>query len=477
MIYVLIWFDVEDYFSPESDDADLQAAELASKAGVPVTIKIVGEKARSLERNKRQDVIQALARHAIGYHSDWHSRPPTIAAYLSDLSWEDGVREFDQRERQGFEDLSRILGQHPICFGQPGLSWAPQIYPALKKWRIPLYLDEAGHVGLPDEQPFWFQGMLHVFNLRRNAIKMEFGSAADFQQTCALFQSAHERLSSGGGGLVSLYYHPQEFIYREFRDVVNFGGGANPTPCHWRTCERRTPAEVREGHHSYARLLSFIRSFHDTCFIDARQVLDLYREPALAENLPLQVILELAYKVQSEITFHQVRDHSFSAAEAFSVLVRWLLIRLSLMTEDVASARRSVLGPTKESPPVQPIQQAIHWADFRSAVQCTAHFLDEHAQIPPAIRVGDYISSSEDFLANLGRVVLSLTRDGSPPSTLPWHAGNFTAAQYAAEDSPELWAWPIFPSGFRAPNLMRLARLQTWTIKPARLQPEMRSVS
>jgi hypothetical protein len=477
MIYVLIWFDVEDYFSPESDDADMRAAELASRAGVPVTMKIVGEKARSLERNDRQDVIQALARHAIGYHSDWHSRPPTIAAYLSDLSWENGVNEFEQRERQGFEDLSRIFGQNPICFGQPGMSWAPQIYPALKKWGIPLYLDEAGHVGLPDEQPFWFQGMLHVFNLRRNAIKMEFGSAADFQQTCALFQSAHERLSSGGGGLVSLYYHPQEFIYREFRDVVNFGGGANPTPRHWRTCERRTPAEVRAGHHSYARLLSFIRSFDHTCFIDARQVSNLYREPALAENLPLQLISELAHKVQSEITFHQVRDHFFSAAEAFSVLVRWLLMHLGLTAEGVASASRSVLGPTQESRPIQPIQQAIRWSDFQSAVQCTAHFLDEHAEIPPAIRVGDHISSPEDFLANLGRVVLCLTKDLPPPSSLSWQAGNFTAAQYAAEDSPELWAWPIFPRGFRAPNLMRLARLQTWTIKPAKLQHEMETVS
>ncbi len=477
MIYVLIWFDVEDYFSPESDDADMQAAELASRAGVPVTMKVVGEKARSLERNNRQDVIQALARHAIGYHSDWHSRPPTIAAYLSDLSWEHGVNEFEQRERQGFEDLSRIFGQNPICFGQPGMSWAPQIYPALKKWGIPLYLDEAGHVGLPDEQPFWFQGMLHVFNLRRNAIKMEFGSAADFQQTCALFQSAHERLSSGGGGLVSLYYHPQEFIYREFRDVVNFGGGANPTPRHWRTCERRTPAEVRAGHHSYARLLSFIRSFDDTRFIDARQVSNLYREPALAENLPIQLISELAHKVQSEITFHQVRDHFFSAAEAFSVLVRWLLMHLGLTAEGVASASRSVLGPTQESRPVQPIQQAIRWSDFQSAVQCTAHFLDEHAEIPPAIRVGDHISSPEDFLANLGRVVLCLTKDLPPPSSLSWQAGNFTAAQYAAEDSPELWAWPIFPRGFRAPNLMRLARLQTWTIKPAKLQHEMETVS
>ena len=39
------------------------------------------EKARVLEKRGRRDVIQALSRHAIGYHSNFHSVHPTPAEY------------------------------------------------------------------------------------------------------------------------------------------------------------------------------------------------------------------------------------------------------------------------------------------------------------------------------------------------------------------------------------------------------------
>jgi hypothetical protein len=36
-------------------------------------------------------------------------------------------------------------------------------------------------------------------------------------------------------------------------------------------------------------------------------------------------------------------------------------------------------------------------------------------------------------------------------------------------DDPSLWTWVIFPPGFRAPEMMELARKQAWTLKPALL--------
>ena len=32
------------------------------------------------------------------------------------------------------------------------------------------------------------------------------------------------------------------------------------------------------------------------------------------------------------------------------------------------------------------------------------------------------------------------------------------------------FAWPIYPDGFSAPELLELGRLQGWTLKPARLR-------
>ena len=81
-VYLTLWFDTEDYILPQDDDAAKRVAETLTSAGVRATFKIVGEKARVLEQRGRTDVIAALKKHEIGYHSNTHSGQPTIAVYL-----------------------------------------------------------------------------------------------------------------------------------------------------------------------------------------------------------------------------------------------------------------------------------------------------------------------------------------------------------------------------------------------------------
>src|SRR5580704_6476344 len=136
-VYVVLWFDTEDYIEPAADDAALRVATDLDKLGVRATFKVVGEKARVLEARGRFDVIRALGRHDIGYHSNFHSIQPTPALYLRDMGWLDGAAEFERRERPGLADLQRIFGITPSCYGQPGSSWAPQTFRALLRFGIP----------------------------------------------------------------------------------------------------------------------------------------------------------------------------------------------------------------------------------------------------------------------------------------------------------------------------------------------------
>src|SRR5260370_40780949 len=78
-VYVVLWFDTEDYIEPTADDAALRIANDLASLGVLATFKVVGEKARTLESRGRTDVIRALAPHCIGYHSNFHSIPPAPA--------------------------------------------------------------------------------------------------------------------------------------------------------------------------------------------------------------------------------------------------------------------------------------------------------------------------------------------------------------------------------------------------------------
>ena len=180
-IYVTLWFDTEDYILPQDDEATKRLAEMLTRLGVRATFKVVGEKARVLEHRGRRDVIAALKRHDIGYHSKTHSQQPTIAVYLQNAGWEDGRSEFYRREVQGVRDIERIFGVKPVAYGQPGSAWAPQTYPALRDMGIGMYLDESDHVGI-DDQPFYYGGMLNVFKMRSNLARMALSGGASLAQ-------------------------------------------------------------------------------------------------------------------------------------------------------------------------------------------------------------------------------------------------------------------------------------------------------
>src|SRR5690348_9631691 len=125
-VYVVLWFDTEDYIEPAADDAALRIASDLTTLGVRATFKVVGEKARTLESRQRTDVIQALSKHTIGYHSNWHSLHPAPAEFLRRFGYLEGADEFQSREGPGIVDIKRIFGVAPACYGQPGSSWGPQ---------------------------------------------------------------------------------------------------------------------------------------------------------------------------------------------------------------------------------------------------------------------------------------------------------------------------------------------------------------
>src|SRR5436189_262813 len=145
-VYVTLWFDTEDYILTEDDDAAKRLAEMLTRNGVRATFKVVGEKARVLERRGRSDVIAALNRHDMG---------------------------------------------------------------------IKVYLDEADHVGV-DDQPFYYGGMLNVFKMRSNLVRMPLDGGESLAQGKAAFNKVLASLRARGGGTISIYYHPNEWVQTEF---------------------------------------------------------------------------------------------------------------------------------------------------------------------------------------------------------------------------------------------------------------------
>ncbi len=466
-VYVTLWFDTEDYVLPQSDDAAKRLAEMLTRLGVKSTFKIVGEKARVLEQRGRKDVIAALKKHEIGYHSNLHSGQPTPAVYLQHAGWEDGSAEFYRREVQGVRDIERIFGVTPVCYGQPGSSWGPQSYPALKRMGVSMYLDEASQVGI-DDQPFYYAGMLNVFKMRSTVVRMDLGKQDNLAEAQKEFQQAVEKLRQRGGGTISIYYHPCEFVHREFWDGVNFRRGANPPRSEWKLPPMQTAEEIERNFRDFEQYVQFIQKQAGIQFVHCADLMKLYEDRALTHSFTQTEIAAIAQSVQKEIGFQQMNGFAVSAADSFLLLTEACLSLLGGKKQPLKLKR--LYGPARTfSASVGGQKPAtVSLMEFSESVRDVSRFIETQGRMPDEVWIGAQSISPQDYLATLGSVIEAWKgNDGN--SAVALRIGNFTADRYVAEDSTRLWGWVIFPEGFHAPKIMEMARLQAWTLKPALL--------
>ena len=468
-VYVVLWFDTEDYILPASDDAALRLANFLTAQGVRANFKVVGEKARVLETRHRTDVIAALNRHEIGYHSNTHSQQPTIAVYESVLDWEQGAAEFDRRERAGFDDIARIFGRAPSCFGQPGSSWAPQAYPALKKWGVRVYLDDGKHVGL-DGKPFWYGGLLNIFNidagrgLEPNDDWTNLPAAKDY------FTSLHSQFSAQPtGGLVSFMFHPTQFVSQRFWDAVNFSNGANPPRSEWKFQPQLTHAQSEQAFQYFEALIRHIKSLPNVHFITASEALTLYRDAAQSRNFSPDELMAIAAQVTPQVSFQTRESYTLSASEIFALLNSFVARHINKASDPII-LKETPYGPSSAAFDAQSNQIAeVSWSQFSRTVLDVDHSIRRRNQIPNAIWLGSAAVSPESYLLALASAAKQIPGKQPPPESIKILPAELAAGQWIAKDSPSIWKWPIFPQGFHAPHLMELARLQSWTIKPALL--------
>jgi hypothetical protein len=480
-VRVILWFDTEDYLLPASDDAAKRVAEILTARGIRGTFKVVGEKARALERRGRRDVIAALRKHDIGYHSNLHSVHPTPAEYLAESGWLDGIAEFVRRETPGARDVRRIFGVPSLsCYGQPGSSWAPQALAGLREIGVvgpsdlSVYVDEGSHVGV-EEKPFWYCGVLNVYNLGRNVTRMDLHAPGGLEKGCAEFRTAYERLREGGGGLLSVYYHPAEWVHREFSDSVNFRRGANPPREQWKEPQRRTREETEAAYRRFESYLDFQLSLPGLRHVTASDLPAIYANRIREEGADVGAVTDLAGQAAAAARLDVLRDRDgrlVSPAEQLSLFVRFLAGSIEGRKVPSRVEATDVLGPS-ERPPATEVAD-LPWPGFRDALLDVSDELDARRQVPSRVFAGAKKIAPADFLRAAASVVLAVAGAGPGaeptfPETVVIPPGTVVATErFVAEDSPQLFGdWIIHAEGFRAPRIVETAKLQAWTLKPA----------
>jgi hypothetical protein len=463
-VSVVLWFDTEDYILPASDDAALKVADWLTAEGIKATFKIVGEKARTLEKRDRQDVIASLKKHEIGYHSNYHSVQPTPAMYLSPLGWDEGVAEFDRREKPGYDDVKRIFGQAPTCYGQPGSSWGPQVYGAMRKWKMPMYLDSGSHISL-DRKPLYYGGIFTVYH-HEHTLRTDLGGEKDVAKAQERFVEARRKILADGGGLVSIYYHPCEFVHKQFWDGANFTKGANPHRERWVKPEVKTPEESKTAYDSFFAYMRFIQRFEDVKFITASEAAAMYRDTAADREFSADQIKVIAEKAVKELDFQRHREYALAPSEVLYLLNEFVVGK----RPKAVKLMPTPFGPS-EAPRAMPAAVSTNASQFARTAEDVADYFRKHGRVPSAVWLGSTAVTPEAYLAALAKVVLA-TADGSPlPEQIELKPTPLATAKYVQDDNPKLWGWVIFPADFRAPAMMELAKRQAWTIKPAILRP------
>ena len=425
---------------------------------------VVGDKARVLERRGRQDVIAALCRHEIGLHSDRHSRHPTIAEYLEDKGWHDGIEEAIRREGPGVAALQRVFAQPPSCWGQPGGSWGPQIHPAVKRLGIPIVVYPETCTRRSDIH--WYGGTLtfgyrHVFE----GFDPLYSDDEQFQRHFGAFRAKVDECLHLGLPWMGLFLgHPIYVRAHEFGDVLNLGHGVETPPELWRQPPLKSDAEYRTALKNLAILVGYVAG-----------------HPRL-EVAPVGMVAKQFDRAVTRIDLADLQDYAAAACASRDILTDDprlspaeavdVLVRANLAFADGAEPKhldcRHIDGPV-ELPVENESETEVSWDGFhagcvwvRSSIERTGHL---PAQVElDGVRVGIgtfYRAACESFelLAHQNAPPKVTLRPGSQVPAIAEPIARRTERGYRG--------WVTHKRDLDTTNLLKLTRLQTWTLKPA----------
>lgn len=458
-VYVLYWFDVEDCTVPQSDDAAGCLATILTENNVRGTFKVVGQKARLLEQRVRFRVIDALKKQDIGFHSNWHGLRPQIAEYLGPLDWDAGAAEFERREGPGLDDVRRVFGVNPSTYGQPGSNWAPHVFPVLRKWHIPTYVSGFGYIGL-DCQPFWLGGLLctsHMYGKRFSGetqrhlmgLNFELGKPGELEKHKETFTRSREQLS-GSGGLISIINHPCTLVLEQWFSTY------------------MKPRELTEaGYAHFDEFVKWAMARGNVKGVCASELTQLYLDKAADRSFSRDEVRQMAAGLSGEIQFQRLGDATVSAAEAFGMLAEFLAGHLAGGKPPQEVRCAAICNPTRR--PANPSRGlSVPWDQFRRALQPVMWHIGRNRSVPNEVRLGDQAVAPHDYLAALAKVVVRLIDGGSPPDEVRIEPVVCRFEEAVDEDAARgAWKGSMMPPDFAAPNMIDLAKLESWTLKPA----------
>jgi hypothetical protein len=461
--FLVVTFDVEDTISPEAeriDDIPKWLAEIMTEEGVTGTFFVIGEKARSLEKRGRRDVIAAMARHDIGSHTNFGSLHPTIAEELDKADWNAGVRKMRIQESAGIRDLARIFGVPVRILARHGGSYGPQLVCALGQMKVAY---QGSPARLPGRDVVWFANALNF--------SAQYSGFDDAYFRDDLFEPVLEKLKAELPGLartsevLALFAgHPTKIRAEEFWDL-NFYAGRNTPPSAWRAPRLRPAAAMVTAQKNFRRMMEYLKSRDDIEITTYRKLVDLYsrQEEFMAAG-------ELAAMASEALRTNALApSERFSPAEAFAGLAKSIVAFAKPGKLPGSVKMGHPLGPLR-MPPERPGLARVSLEDaFRLAGEAV-DIVNRTGALPAWLSVGTARVGTGSLFALFSAVYLDLgsrkmPREYAVPAFEPYPRTNEAPIIMEVEGYK---SWPVHRPDLDMSRIVEFTRLELWTLKPAR---------
>jgi hypothetical protein len=461
---MVICFDVEDYTSPESvgmDDIPKWLAEIMTDEGVTGSFFVIGEKARMMEERGRKDVIEAMAKHDIGSHTNYGSIHPTVTEILEYASWDIGKETMLNNETAGFDELERIFGQRPATLARHGGSYGPQLTGALSQMNAGFVYSP---VNLPGHNAVWFCNSLNFHG------EGDYGFFDDAYYRDDLFDPMLEALDSLIPGSVRdidmmafFANHPSKVRSIQFWDF-NYYKGANPGPDEWKTPELRPLESMNTAQNNFRRLIQYLKKRDDIELTTFRELTGRfsYQKDVISQ----EELGKLATSLLEEKKV--VADDHFSAAEVFAALVESLHKYHADHELPMQVKIQRPFGPL-EMPAIHPEIDLVPVGGILELSGTARAYIEKTNHLPAFLLYEGKKIGTGSLLALFSEMYLNIQRANLPDhiSTLSMEAYPSVNEENIINNVAACKGWPVHREDLEMSDLIEMTKLQLWTLKPA----------
>ncbi len=484
-MYVTLHFDVEDTVYPaeaRTDDAPGWIAQSLSRAGLRGTFHVIGDKARAMVQRGRLDALASMAEHDISMHTDSNNHP-VVPEIVEKCGWADGVEKLVDYERRAADALKKAFWKAPVATSRHAVFTAPQSHGAAAALGLPYVYSWAywpGYAG-----PVWYGGALSFptqgADPKEAGCHLSLGPEGAlccddaFEGTMRRLREELDRRVAAGVECVSLFVgHPVRIQVKGWTEDELYANGRNRTLAEiGYAYEVRTPAEVDKARANFARFCDYMRGRSDIQVIGIARAAELFGQQAATISRDTL----LAYCTQGATGEAPLpRDEAgrprlhpvFSPAELLVALAESLVAGESRGALPRTARRRSVLGPT-EKPVLVPERPFITRDELLGLCRELAERAERTGHLPANLELG----GARIGLGSLhAACVAAFSAACAGEQFARLRLQKVPRYPAFAHELDKAMSW-IEECGFLGPEFsadrLRLhARLQAWSLKPAR---------